>query len=610
MRRISTTALIFALLAGVVMAIGKPAGDGKARRLARHYYLSGVRQDAEGHSAEAAELFRKAYESDSTYAEAALQYGIRRLGMPYGDLNDSIERAESRRIARKFATAYPGDIFPNVLYSNVLGKVNEPREAVDIMEGLLQYNPGNSDILEALSTMYLDIDEVGKAIEALDKRAAIEGEDESYFIRKATIKLFTQDTIGTLQETDKLIAKYPDNPECVAFKARIQSYLGMDSVAEVTYRLADSMAAPGAGGSIKVQMADFYQHKGDSINYDKKTYEALMADDLEFEMKQEILAYYLQSIVDDKGDWSRGDELFTVLLKQYPHRPELLSLAARYSGAKKDYKKAIEEVDYALDLDRTNPTYWEQAMTYAVMLEDYDKILDYYNRALQSIDSPSLSFYELAGIGALSTDHPQKALEMYSDALDKLFPGQQPGEKTDFDRLPSDAGNETLQYLAMLNQSIGDVYYKMGDKPRAFVSYDNSMLLNSNAPLTLNNYAYFLVEDGKDLTPEVLEKADEMSGKALILEPDNPTYLDTRAWVLFRKGEYKEAKEMELKALELSKENAEAKEMAEFYSHLGDILFMNHEPEEALEMWKKALEGTPDNELLKKKVKHRTFFYE
>ncbi len=37
---------------------------------------------------------------------------------------------------------------------------------------------------------------------------------------------------------------------------------------------------------------------------------------------------------------------------------------------------------------------------------------------------------------------------------------------------------------------------------------------------------------------------------------------------------------------------------------------MNRLPDRALEFWEKALELDPGNELLKRKVKNKTFFYE
>ena len=99
-----------------------------------------------------------------------------------------------------------------------------------------------------------------------------------------------------------------------------------------------------------------------------------------------------------------------------------------------------------------------------------------------------------------------------------------------------------------------------------------------------------------------------MSHDAILADPENATYLDTYAWVLFKRKEYAEALEYQKKAVEAAEK--EGQEAAEFYHHLGDILFMNHQPAEALDNWKKALNLEPDNELLKKKVAHKTFFYE
>lgn len=610
-RRYALSLVLILTVAGILSAVGKKSGvDESARRKARHYYLSASRYEAEGKSAEGAELFRKAYEADSTYAEAALQYGIRRWGMPVGDLSAAPERETSRRIARKFVERYPGDFFPNLLYSNIMERSEELGESISVLEGMLRYNPGNSDILQMLSGLYLDVEEPEKAMDALDKYARIEGEDQEYFIRKAGMKMALKDTVGALAEVQRMIDKNPSDPNSMAFRARMEAFFGQDEAASESFRKAEELCPPGGGGGIKMQVAEYYLAKEDSLNYDKKTYEALIADDLDFPMKRELLAYYLQRLVDNKGDWARGDRLFSVLLEQYPHEAELLSLSSRYSAAKKDYAKALEDIDYALDLDQSQSSYWEQALMYAMLSDDYERSEDYFRRALEKLDNPTMAVYSIAGGAALIADHPERALEIYTEELEKFFPGQKAGEPMNLEALRTTLTADGVDRLAALYQEMGDAYFKLGDKPRTFRSYDNSLMLNDNSALTLNNYAYFLVKDGKDLTDEVLQKADDLSKKAVALAPEQPTYLDTRAWVLFRKGDYKEAKEIQLKALELLGEAAEENEESEFNEHLGDILFMNHEPAEALEAWKRALKGDPDNELLQRKVKHKTFYFE
>ena len=58
----------------------------------------------------------------------------------------------------------------------------------------------------------------------------------------------------------------------------------------------------------------------------------------------------------------------------------------------------------------------------------------------------------------------------------------------------------------------------------------------NQAKSTLNNYAYYLSVRG-----ERLGKALEMTEKSNRLSPNNPVFLDTWAWVLYKKGDFEEA---------------------------------------------------------------------
>ena len=58
-------------------------------------------------------------------------------------------------------------------------------------------------------------------------------------------------------------------------------------------------------------------------------------------------------------------------------------------------------------------------------------------------------------------------------------------------------------------------------------------------------------------TPEDLQRAEEMSRLSNELEPDNATYLDTYAWVLFQQKRYDEAKQYMDKVVELMERDGE-----------------------------------------------------
>ena len=85
--------------------------------------------------------------------------------------------------------------------------------------------------------------------------------------------------------------------------------------------------------------------------------------------------------------------------------------------------------------------------------------------------------------------------------------------------------------------AIGDLYYQTGEAKKAFQNYEKALKIDPDYNPVLNNYAYYLSLQGKNL-----KKAKEMSRKTITAEPDNPTYLDTYAWILHLLGDDIEAK--------------------------------------------------------------------
>ena len=106
-----------------------------------------------------------------------------------------------------------------------------------------------------------------------------------------------------------------------------------------------------------------------------------------------------------------------------------------------------------------------------------------------------------------------------------------------------------------------------------------------------NNYAYSLVERNVKL-----DQALEMAKKAIEIEPENPSYLDTIGWVYFKLRDFKKAKKYISQSVELNDKNAIVLE------HLGDVLMETNDTDEAVELYKKALFIDQDNSRLKKKV--------
>ena len=91
--------------------------------------------------------------------------------------------------------------------------------------------------------------------------------------------------------------------------------------------------------------------------------------------------------------------------------------------------------------------------------------------------------------------------------------------------------------LMMAYQSLGDIYHSRGQEKEAFATYEKALAAYPDCCPVLNNYAYYL-----SLKKSKLRKALRMSARSIELEPDNATYLDTYAWILYLLGRPAEAK--------------------------------------------------------------------
>lgn len=78
--------------------------------------------------------------------------------------------------------------------------------------------------------------------------------------------------------------------------------------------------------------------------------------------------------------------------------------------------------------------------------------------------------------------------------------------------------------------AIGDAYYKAAEPDSAFACYEQAIAIDPGNLLALNNCAYYLACEGRDL-----DRAEAMISTVIREKPTDPTSLDTYAWVLFRK---------------------------------------------------------------------------
>jgi Putative Zn-dependent protease, contains TPR repeats len=192
-------------------------------------------------------------------------------------------------------------------------------------------------------------------------------------------------------------------------------------------------------------------------------------------------------------------------------------------------------------------------------------------------DNPDFYFYE--GMAYYQLKDYDKALAVYHKGESVVDP-------------------KDTKLLSDFHGQIGDLYYHLGDKKKAYEHYDTALQYNDKNIGVMNNYAYFLTLDKSDLS-----KAERLSAQCVQVQPDNSTFIDTYAWVFFVKEYYSLAKFYIESALSKGGDKS-----SEIVDHYGDILYMSGEKEKAVEQWKKALEMGKDTEIIRKKITDETYY--
>lgn len=144
--------------------------------------------------------------------------------------------------------------------------------------------------------------------------------------------------------------------------------------------------------------------------------------------------------------------------------------------------------------------------------------------------------------------------------------------------------------LATVQQSAGDF--------RGAEETLRGILTNTpRNPIALNNLGYFLAERG-----EKLDEALKLIELALVIEPNNPSYLDSLGWTYFKLGKFSEAEKYLKNALKFDDSSSTVHE------HLGDVHQKQGKLELAQTAWQKALERaaeTDEKERLKIKLNQK-----
>ena len=472
----------------------------------------------------------------------------------------------------------------NYWYSQGLASLyqqqNELDKAVTLLEQMVVRFPAKQDPLFNLLDLYgrqEKYDEVISTLNRLEKRM---GKNEQLSMEKFRIYLQMKDDKKAFQEIESLVQEYPMDMRYQVILGDVYLQNGKKQEAYDVYQKV--LAAEPDNPMAIFSMASYYKQTGQEELYQQQLDTLLLNKKVTPDTKVGVMRQMIVENEQADKDSTQIIALFDRIMKQEQDDPQIPMLYAQYLLSKNMESESVPVLEQVVDLDPTNKAARMMLIGAAVKKEDYKQIIKVCVPGIEATPD-ALEFYYYLAVAYNQAEKPDSVISICKRALEHTT---------------ADSKKEIVSDFYSI---LGDMYHTQKQMKEAYAAYDSALVYNPSNIGALNNYAYYLSVERRDL-----DKAEEMSYKTVKAEPNNATYLDTYAWILFEKGNYAEARIYIDNAMK--SEGGDKSDV--IVEHCGDIYYMTGDVDGALTYWKKALEMGSESKTLKQKIEKKKYIAE
>ena len=535
-----------------------------------YFYLEAIRQENMGNYAAAYDLLRHCLEINPSSAETYFN-----LATYYNELR---EDSLALLCMEQAASLSPSNNTYLERLGHTLIKVDDYERATRVYERLAEISPTRTDVLGILSQLYQLDHNYDGMLRVIDKIELLEGPSEDIALSRMQIYAKQGKKKEELKVLKEMARQFPNdlNYRVMMGNWLLQNGKKKDALAEYNHVLRkepDNILA-------LMSLLDYYKEEGNDKQVMEITERILLSNNSETSDKISLLHQIIMDSENEGGDSTAVLSIFDKMLDVPKPDADIAEICATYMELKhmpqKDINAAWERVlSIAPDKDNVRikllQAIWEE--------KDYDRVISQCKPALE-YNPENLAFYYFMGLALYQKGEFDATLEVFKKGIDRIDSNSNASLASDFYEIT------------------GDLLHQKGHDKEAFEAYDNCLNWNPNNINCLNNYAYYLSEKG-----ERLAEAEQMSYRTVKAEPNNSTYLDTYAWILFMQERYEEAKIYIDQAVRNNTNHDNV-----ITEHAGDIYIMCNEADKAVEYWQEALEqGSESKDLLEKKIKTRKY---
>jgi tetratricopeptide (TPR) repeat protein len=503
------------------------------------------------------------------------------------------------------------------------------KQAVRELEIVKAAAPDDQRSYFALGSCYLELGEEDKAVAVLERWETLEPDSDQGFVNLAQYFERKGDAAKAIGFLEKAVAGQPDSVQSLSMLAALYDKAKREKDAIPLYRKI--MKLSGGDPNVKKQLAAALVNSGEfseaagildelakddpqdtsikvlmgraqagnhQITEAVQTLKSAVAGDPEDIEAQ----FYLGTVLEQASQPTEAVKIFQSLFDQAEKGSEELKtnkplfqqyLAASYEDMG-EYAKAISIYEQMVKNDPSPRTYFLLINAYRVDRQ-FDKALSVGKQQLDKNPKDD----ELALVYARSLADAGKAKDG-AEILDKRLQGDptnldlyinlsqiyvQAKRFNDAEKILRRAEEQNLD-KSRLRFQLATVYDRQKDFGKAESLFKEILKENPKDAPTLNYIGYMLADRGVRL-----DEALQYVQQALVLDPNNPAYLDSLGWAFFKMNELQKAEKYLLQAADMEKKDPVIQD------HVGDLYFKTGNLEKAQEFWTKSLSngGEPED---------------
>ena len=454
-------------------------------------------------------------------------------------------------------------------------KQNRDFEAfISIYDKLLEYEPNNLEYLEAYIEALLNVGDYEKVTEKLDVYEENIGVNEYLSMQKIEIYNLLGKKDKVISEMEKLSNAYPYDTRYMSILAETYVQNGRDKEALPLYLKIKQLDPENP--YINISLLEYYQKQGDIDKAFEEFISSIKNKNLDYNTKTQIYEYWFNDKDDSENVAKEAEQAGRAFIETHPDKEIGYYIIGTVYFNNEIFDKAQEYYLDAIARDSSNFMSWYQLTFTDAELNMPHTLYKHTNTAMRFYPEQPI-FYLFNGLALIDKKEHEEAIKVFER-----------GRKMSADK----------KLTASFDTYIADIYHELGNKEKMYEYYERVLRNDPENLYVLNNYAYFLSEEGKRL-----DEALKMSAITIEKEPKNTTYLDTYAWILYKLERYKDAKKWMEKVLSYEK-----LPQGIYYEHYGDILYKLGDTDKAVHNWKKAKRRGNTSEFIDQKIKDEKIY--